>query len=1082
MPRCLRPEEYTVGWICALPVELAAAQEVLDEEHEDLEPRFTDNDENVYSLGSIGGHNVAIVCLPAGRIGNNPAAAVAMQMRATFKAIRFGLMVGIGGGVPSTEADIWLGDVVVSQPHQTASGVVQYDSGKTTLDGFQRTGSLNAPPQILLGAVARVQASELRGKSKLSKHISKLELIHRFQRKTAGPDVLYEATYDHEGGQTCDVCSSDRQETRQPRENNEVAVHYGTIASGNQVIKDGKMRDKLSTELGGVLCFEMEAAGLMNIFPCLVIRGICDYADSHKNKRWQPYAAGTAAAYAKEVLLAVQPVEVAKARTLEDMIQGLISPCNYPRSGVCRLTAITVSNAPQPKPSPSSTVPFRRDDDFISRDALNRVHQICARPAARAALVGLGGVGRVKSQIAIEYAYQLRDKSPDVWVFWVHAGTQARLEEGYRKIAEATKMDGWNDPKTDVLRLVRAWLCDETNGRWVMIVDNADDSNVFFLPVQSTQAVGVAGLGQAAEPLSDFLPQSRNGAILVTSRSRDVASRLTGSNSSIVEVKPMDVGDGLALLQKKLSSVVSEEGAVELLQALDYMPLAIAQAAAFIEQRAPRMTISRYVDEVRKSDTSQARLLQKDVGDSRRDGRASNSIITTWQISFEHIWRHVPTAARLLSLMSLFDRQGIPESLLYGQYEEVDGSEADFDDDIHTLTSYSLVEMGADGSQFEMHRLVQFSTKRWLELNQELEIWKERYVMLMDGSYPVGRHENWPICQALFPHVQAAAGCRPDSAKALVAWASALFKGAWYAREIGQYGVAKDMGVSALEAREAILGVEHPDTLNSMNGSAIVLQSLGDYKAAEQMNRRALEGYEKALGKEHPVTLTSVSNLALVLSNQGKYEEAEEMNQRALEGTEKALGKEHPDTLTSVSGLASVLQYQGKYEEAEEMNWRALDGYEKALGKEYPSTLTSVSNLALVLGSQGKYEEAEEMNRRALEGREKAMGKEHPDTLTSVSNLALVLRAQGKYEEAEEMNQRALEGYEKALGKEHPDTLTSVYCLAFLFHQQKQYQPALELYQRANNGFERMLGSQHPTTVACARHFSSLLQQIKHTQ
>ncbi|KAH7111344.1 nucleoside phosphorylase domain-containing protein, partial [Dendryphion nanum] len=310
MPRRLRPEEYTVGWVCALPVELAAALAVLDEEHEDLEPGFADNDENVYSLGSIGGHNVAIVCLPAGRIGNNPAAAVAAQMRATFKAIRFGLMVGIGGGVPNAEADIWLGDVVVSQPHQTASGVIQYDSGKTTLDGFQRTGSLNSPPQILLGAVARVRANELRGRSKLAEHISKLERIPRFRRKTAGPDVLFEATYDHEGGQACHVCSTDRHEARQPRENNEVVVHYGTIASGNQVMKDGRMRDKLSRDLGGVLCFEMEAAGLMNSFPCLVIRGICDYADSHKNKMWQPYAAGTAAAYAKEVLSVIPPTDV----------------------------------------------------------------------------------------------------------------------------------------------------------------------------------------------------------------------------------------------------------------------------------------------------------------------------------------------------------------------------------------------------------------------------------------------------------------------------------------------------------------------------------------------------------------------------------------------------------------------------------------------------------------------------------------------------------------------------------------------------------------------------------------------------
>ncbi|KAF2183611.1 hypothetical protein K469DRAFT_582074 [Zopfia rhizophila CBS 207.26] len=140
MPRRLRRDEYTVGWICALPVELAAAQEMLDEEHNDLER--DENDENLYSLGSIGGHNVVIVCLPAGRIGNNPAAAVATQMRATFKGIRFCLMVGIGGGVPSAE------------PHGISGGVVQYDLGKATPSGFDRTGSLNSPPQILLGAGA----------------------------------------------------------------------------------------------------------------------------------------------------------------------------------------------------------------------------------------------------------------------------------------------------------------------------------------------------------------------------------------------------------------------------------------------------------------------------------------------------------------------------------------------------------------------------------------------------------------------------------------------------------------------------------------------------------------------------------------------------------------------------------------------------------------------------------------------------------------------------------------------------------------------------------------------------------------
>ncbi|KAF2685268.1 hypothetical protein K458DRAFT_477318 [Lentithecium fluviatile CBS 122367] len=191
--------------------------------------------------------------------------------------IRFGLMVGIGRGVPSAEADIRLGDVVVSQPHGTFGGV-----------GFERTGSLNAPPQILLTAVGRVRANELRGRSKLSEYVSKISCIPKFQRKKAGPDILFEAAYDHQGGQRCDKCSTDRQVARLPRDSEEVVVHYGTIASGNQVVRDGRT---------------------------------CDYADSHKNKTWQPYAAGTAAAYAKEVLSVIPPIEVANTRAAEEAIR-----------------------------------------------------------------------------------------------------------------------------------------------------------------------------------------------------------------------------------------------------------------------------------------------------------------------------------------------------------------------------------------------------------------------------------------------------------------------------------------------------------------------------------------------------------------------------------------------------------------------------------------------------------------------------------------------------------------------------------------------------------------------------------------
>lgn len=184
-----------------------------------------------------------------------------------------------------------LGDVVISQPVREHSGVVQYDFGKAGKDGrMTRTGSMNTPPKTLLHAVNQLRAHRFRDGQDLDPSATNLSTFSRhlhFSREKAGPDVLFEASYQHEGEATCRWCNKDSVVRRTARKaDEEVSIQYGTIASGNQVIKDAPTCDRLSKELGGVLCFEMEAAGLMNDFPCLVVRGICDYADSHKNKAW----------------------------------------------------------------------------------------------------------------------------------------------------------------------------------------------------------------------------------------------------------------------------------------------------------------------------------------------------------------------------------------------------------------------------------------------------------------------------------------------------------------------------------------------------------------------------------------------------------------------------------------------------------------------------------------------------------------------------------------------------------------------------------------------------------------------------
>ncbi|EPS44771.1 hypothetical protein H072_1200 [Dactylellina haptotyla CBS 200.50] len=308
--------DYTIGWIAALPVEMAAAKAMLDDIHEILPNRPTDR--NTYIFGAIESHNIVITCLP--EYGTIPVAVVASHMQSSFPSLRYYLMVGIGGGVPNPNktVDIRLGDIVVSKPTGTFPGVVQYDYGKTLAGGcFERVGTLNKPAPDLLAAALQVHPDRISNLiSEVKRRDSKNSI--KFAHPGREQDQLFQADYHHNGENTCDNCDADRRVIRSSRGNNEPVVHYGLIGSGNQVMKDGRTRDKVAQQCGGIYCFEMEAAGLMDAFPSIVVRGICDYSDSHKNKHWQGYAAATAAAYAKLLVSALPPTEILDTEDTEE--------------------------------------------------------------------------------------------------------------------------------------------------------------------------------------------------------------------------------------------------------------------------------------------------------------------------------------------------------------------------------------------------------------------------------------------------------------------------------------------------------------------------------------------------------------------------------------------------------------------------------------------------------------------------------------------------------------------------------------------------------------------------------------------
>ncbi len=340
--------KYSVGLICAFPTESSMARAMLDAEH-GRPQKCGGGDHNAYSLGEIGGNNVVIAHLPEASLGFPSEAAAAKHMLRTFKHIRFGLLLGVGSGAPGASDDIRLGDVVVSEPSGGIGGVIRFErssaaaastsimSSKPAGGGsgdsgaeFVLVGGLVPPPVVLLTALSALKAEHELADSKMCEYLARAAKRYpKLRAKLAPPtgepaaaDRLFEAEYAHVGplNAGCDSCDVrrlvPRLDDRRPPDGGP-ALHYGVIASGECGVRSGLDRERARQALGA-LCFESVAAGLPDNFPCLVVRGICDYADSHASKCWRSYAAATAAAFAMELLASMPPDDIQQAPTILD--------------------------------------------------------------------------------------------------------------------------------------------------------------------------------------------------------------------------------------------------------------------------------------------------------------------------------------------------------------------------------------------------------------------------------------------------------------------------------------------------------------------------------------------------------------------------------------------------------------------------------------------------------------------------------------------------------------------------------------------------------------------------------------------
>ncbi len=566
----------------------------------------------------------------------------------------------------------------------------------------------------------------------------------------------------------------------------------------------------------------------------------------------------------------------------------------------------------------------------------------------KVAIIGLGGIG--KTQIALELAHRTWDKYRGSSVFWVPALSREAVRKAFVDIGRQLNVPGLAEPEAEVFGIVQQRLSCTSTGQWLLIIDNADDAEMWFA---RAAADGV----QAATRLIDYLPRSPLGAILITTRSRKVAVQMAGSE--VLAVPDMDKLTAMDLLRKALitPTLLDIEGpALELLKQLAFLPLAIVQAAAYIN--ANDISLAEYLSLFGEADGSAVELLSENFEDERRYPEAKNPIATTWLISLEQIRRYDPLAADYLSFMACVEPKSIPLSLLPQGKSRKTTLDA-----VGTLTAYSFVTKRPEGKFFDLHRLVHVAMHNWLKGEQQLARWNREVLIQLAKVFPVDDWANRESWRAYLPHAR---------------------------RILDQIAVPEHDEHSML-------------LLSRFSGC---LREEGRYAEARASYKELVQAQLRHLGQEHPALLGSMSSLALACSYEGRWLEAEKIGVQVLERRRRVLGLEHPDTLTTMANLAYTYQSQGRFAAAEDLGVLVLAKRMRVLGREHPHTLTSMANLAVTYQSQGRFAEAEELGARALKMKTRVLGLEHPDTLTSMANFATVCSDQERWLEAEELKSR----------------------------------------------------------------------------
>lgn len=607
------------------------------------------------------------------------------------------------------------------------------------------------------------------------------------------------------------------------------------------------------------------------------------------------------------------------------------------------------------------------------------------------------------------------------------------------EILKRANVTGWKEPQCNSLQLMKDWFESDESGKWLIVIDNADDIDLLYNPDEGR--------------LAAYFPRSERGSILMTTRNRQIGVKFA-THRNIVDLPALTNDESSMLLTTRLGDNPEDHhDRIKLAEALGGIPLALIQAISYITENAT--TIVRYLGNYHTSDASKIQLLSENFEDDMRDPESKNPVAATWVVTFEYMKKYNSVAADTLCLMSMFNAQAVPESILSSAMQGETGNLL-MERALGVLQGYSMISLRhsvqeKQGRSFDLHRLVRLVTRNWLTMTNTFDYWTAKAIETLSTSYKSVVWKNPESWSGYLPHAvtllsnpklhfpdkptsvpvafqgrQLRAGHTESGLLCQLCFATLLGGLATSYRENGEATLSLSMIRKAAVMSAQALGGSHPDTLDCGLYEAIILADLRDYNRSERKFRETLADANSILSPYHAVSLRTLRDFGYFLNKRGRGIEAESLLLQLIELCKEEYGEDDNETLDAMARLSKILVNQGRNEEATQIGLQIL---------KMRDTVMITVDLADIFSLQKRYREAEELYLRVLDHPDMRL-EENLDHQGVLLKLGILYFNQGVYDKAEHFHLSALAIRKRLWGESHRWNLEIMEYLAATYYRQ----------------------------------------------